>query len=128
MAYVSLAFGLLTAAAGVLAIVAPETFGMFLRQAQTPGGLYLSAGNRVLFGIALLLSAGGSRLPDVLTPLGVVFLGAGLALPFLGYEFFRSAVDIFLSMGPWIARIWGIVALGFGLFIVYAVAPRSLAA
>jgi hypothetical protein len=122
---VSRVLGLSIAAFGVLAIALPESFDAMLRQVQTPAGLYLGAGGRVLLGISLLLSAARSRAPETLRVLALVFIVAGLVMPFVGLGFFRSAIDSFLSLGLWAARAWGVIALGLGLFIAYAVGPRA---
>jgi len=94
-----------------------------LRRLQTPGGSYFGAGIRVALGLSLLLSASSSRAPQVLLVLGIVFLVAGIAMPFLGLEVFSSALESFMGLGPWAARVWGGVALGSGLLIAYLVAP-----
>ena len=123
MSFVSLALGLSVAVFGILGLAWPESLAAILRQAQTPAGLYLGASSRVVFGISLLLSASTSRAPDTLRALGLLLLVAGLVMPFFGLEVFRSGLEFFLSLGHWAARAWGCVALGFGLFIAYAVAP-----
>ena len=127
MSIVSLAYGLSIAAFGMLAIALPESFAAMLRQVQTPAGLYLGASGRVLLGISLLLSASRSRAPETLRVLALVFLVAGLVMPFVGLDFFRSAIDTFLSLGRGASAAWGVIALGLGLFIAYAVAPRARA-
>jgi len=119
--------GLTIAAFGVLAIGWPESFAAILRQAQTPAGLYFGAGSRVVLGISLLLSGPRSRAPEILRVLGLVFLAAGLAMPLFGLDAFRWGLESFSSLGHWAARAWGVVALGFGLFIAFAVAPSSRA-
>jgi hypothetical protein len=124
---VSLVLGLSIAAFGLLAIALPESFAAMLRQVQSPAGLYLGAGGRVLLGISLLLSSARSRAPETLRVLALVFLVAGLVMPFVGLGFFRSAIDSFLSLGRGAATAWGVIALGLGLFIAYAVAPRARA-
>jgi hypothetical protein len=128
VSFVSLALGLSIAALGVLGIAWPESLAGILRQFQSAGGLFLGASFRVALGISLLLSASASRNPETLRVLGVVFLVGGLAMPFIGLEFFRSAIDSFLSLGHGAAAIWGVVALALGLFVAYSVAPRSRAA
>lgn len=122
---VALALGLAIAVLGLLSIVSPESLVAVLRQLQSPAGLYFGAGFRLVLGVSLFLSAPRSRFPDILRVLGPVFIVAGLILPLFGLEFFRSAIDAFLSLGSWAARVWGIVALVFGLFIAYTVAPRE---
>jgi hypothetical protein len=125
MPLVALALGLAIAVLGMLSIVSPDSLVAMLRHLQTPAGLYFGAGFRLVLGISLFLSAPGSRHPDILRVLGPVFIVAGLILPLFGLEFFRSAIDTFLSLGDWAAHLWGLVALVFGLFICYAVAPRQ---
>ena len=127
MPLVALALGLAIAVLGILSIVSPESLVAMLRHLQTPAGLYFGAGFRMVLGISLFLSAPSSRYPDILRVLGPFFIVAGLILPLFGLEFFRSAIDAFLSLGGWATRVWGLVALGFGLFIVYALAPGSRA-
>ena len=125
MSFVSLALGLAIAVIGLLSIAWPESFAAILREFQTPA-LYLGAGFRVLFGISLLLSAPSSRAPVTLRVLGVLFVVVGLVMPFRGLEVFRATVESFLSLGSWAVRVWGGVAMGFGLSIAYAVS-NSLA-
>jgi hypothetical protein len=127
VSFVTLALGLSIAFFGVLGVAWPESLTGILRQFQSSNGLYFGAGFRVALGASLLLSATSSRAPEILRVLGVVFLVAGLVMPFLGIEYFRSAIESFLSLGRWAAAAWGVVALGLGLFIVYAVAPGSRA-
>ncbi len=126
MSFVSLALGLSIAVVGLLSIGWPESFAAILRESQTPTGLYFGAGSRVLFGISLLLSAPSSRAPTTLRVLGVVFLVGGLVMPFVGLEVYRASAGSFLSLGSWAVRVWGGVAVGFGLSIAYAVS-NSLA-
>lgn len=118
---------LLIAGLGILSIAFPETYLEFARQIQTPAGMYFGAGFRILFGASLLMAAAKSRVPDVLQVLGWIAIVGGLFIPVIGLENLRSLVDVFLSLGHWAARIWGVVALSFGLAIAYAVAPRSRA-
>ncbi len=126
MAFVSLALGLSIAVVGLLSIAWPESLAAILRESQTPAALYLGAGSRVLLGISLLLSAPSSRAPTTLRVLGVIFLVGGLVMPLLGLEVFRASAGSFLSLGSWAVRVWGGVAMGFGLSIAYAVS-NSLA-
>ena len=126
MSFVSLGLGLSIAVIGLLSIAWPESFAAILRESQTLTALYLGAGSRVLLGISLLLSAPSSRAPATLRVLGMLFLVVGLVMPFRGLEVFRAYAGWFLSLGSWAVRVWGLVAMGFGLSIAYAVS-NSLA-
>jgi hypothetical protein len=123
MKYVVLALGLATAALGVVGIGWPESLAEILRRFQSPAGLYIGAVSRIALGGSLLLCARRSRTPDTLRVLGVVFLVAGLVMPFVGLAFFEAAIDSFLSMGRGASAVWGVVAIGLGLFVAYAVTP-----
>ena len=128
MSLLSLVLSLSIACLGVLSIVSPDFFSDFLRHLQTPTGMYFAAGFRLIFGASLVLSAPKSRAPDILRGLGWLFLVAAVLIPVFGFDFFRSVIDFFLSLGPWAARLWGLVAMAFGLGIAYGVAPGSRAA
>ena len=128
MVFVSLALGLLIAVLGTLAVASPASFAALLREVQSPAGLYSGAAFRVILGISLLVSARGSRAPVTLRVLGVLFLAVGLVMPLRGLDPFRANLELFLSLGDGASRVWGIVALGLGLSLAYAVVPRTRAA
>lgn len=128
MSFVSFTLGLSLAVLGIVAIGWPDSFAAILRELRSPAGLYFGAGVRLALGVSLFLSAAGSRAPQVLRVLGGLFLVAGLVMPLLGLEVFRSGLDSFSSLGAWAAPAWGVLALGLGLFVAYAVAPGPLGA
>ena len=123
MSFVALALGLWIAILGALAFLSPRSFGRILRRFTTTAGFYVGIGSRLLLGVSLFLSASDSNAPEALRFLGVLFFLAGLVMPLLGFGSFRSTVDWFFSLGSGAARVWGVVAIGMGLFIAYAVAP-----
>lgn len=116
-------FGLFISALGVLGMVNPERLISFARSWQTPTGVYVGAGFRIVLGLLLFLAAPGSRAPDTLRILGVVILVVGLATPFFGLERFHRLLEWWAARGPVFIRAWAGLALAFGLFLVYAVAP-----
>ncbi len=123
MAFVVFALGILTAALGAVVVVAPEVLVSIIQFIETPAGLYVAAASRVLFGLALFFAAPTSRAPRTLRVLGVVFISAGLLLPFFGIERLRSYIDWWLALGPGFFRGWAVVALAFGAALAYAVFP-----
>jgi len=46
----------------------------------------------------------------------------GIVILFLGLERHRRMIDWWLSAGRTIQFVWGVVALAFGLFLIYAIA------
>jgi uncharacterized membrane protein len=90
-----------------------------------PTVLYIAAGARVFFGAVLLWVAPASRTPKTLRIIGVLLVLAGVLTPFFGIEGSREMLDWLLTRGLMFTRAWAGVAVGLGLFIVYATAsPR----
>jgi hypothetical protein len=65
-----------------------------------------------------------SRAPKTLRILGVVIFVGGLATPPIGVERARVIVARLTTHGPALMRVWAGFALGLGLLLAYAVAPR----
>ncbi len=129
MVLVALAMCVLVAVFGAVGVVYPEVLvGVIRAVFETPTRLYVAAGIRVVFGVALFFAAPTSRAPRTPRALGVVIFVAGLTMPVFGVEFFRSLVDEWLALGPGFHRAWGISALVFGALLAYALVPRSRAA
>ena len=129
MVFVALAACVLGAALGSVGVVYPEALvGVIRIFFETPTGLYVAAGIRLVFGVALFFAAPTSRAPRTLRVLGVVVIVAGLAMPVVGIEFFRSQVDWWSTRGPGFHRAWGVFALVFSALLAYALVPRSRAA
>ena len=119
--------GLLIAAMGILGIVAPSVPLQFARSLLTPSALYIVAAVRVCFGLLLVWVAHGSRAPIALRVLGVLIVIAGAITPFFGVERARAILDWWSSQGAAFMRVGMGFAVVFGLFVVYAVAPRRRA-
>jgi hypothetical protein len=127
--YLAIALGLVIAALGVLGLAVPSVLLEFGRSLQATNALYIVAAVRVMFGAILFFVAPVSRTPKILRILGVFIIIAGLSTPFLGVERSRAMFDWWSTQGSFFTRAWAIVAVAFGLFIVYAVtSPRRSAA
>lgn len=128
MRWLALLVGLTIAAIGILGIVAPMVLLDAFRSSQTQLGLYVVATVRVAFGLFLIGAAAASRLPRTLRVLGAVIIVAGIITPFVGVERTRAILDWWSAQGTIFMRGWAVIALIFGLFIIYAIAPRRQAA
>jgi ABC-type Fe3+ transport system permease subunit len=64
--------------------------------------------------------APASRAPKTLRVIGAVLILAAVLTPFFGVERSRDMLDWLLNQGPMFTRAWAGVAVGLGLFIVYA--------
>ena len=120
--------GLLIAALGVLGIAAPSLPLQVARSLLTPSTLYIVAAVRVCFGLLLVWVAPGSRVPIALRVFGVFIVIAGVITALFGVERSRAVLDWWSSQGAAFMRVGMGFAVVFGLFVVYAVAPRRRAA
>jgi len=121
--FVALIICCLASAFGALGIVSPSRLLAVVRYFQTPMGLYLAAGARLLLGVALLFTAPTSRAPDFIYILGVVIIAIGVITPFVGVERYRRILDRWEAQGSAFVRGWAVLALAFGLSLAYAIAP-----
>ena len=117
--------GLLVVALGLLGFIAPGVLATLGRQSVTPDGLYLVAALRVLIGLVLLGASSASRMPRTLRVLGILALAGGLATIFLSVERGRTIMDWMLAPGLMVLRLWAVLAVAFGSFIIYAVVNRQ---
>jgi hypothetical protein len=120
--------GLLIVALGLVGIVAPGVLVTLGLHAVTPVGLYVVAALRVVIGLVLLGASSASRMPRTLRVCGIVALAAGLTTPFLGVERARVIMNWWLAGAPLVMRLWALLAVAFGSFLIYAVAGRRLSA
>jgi len=117
-------FGLLMVMLGALGIVAPDALLGFAAYMLTENGLYFAAAIRIAFGVALIAVADGSRLPNTIRVLGALIVVAGVVTLFFGVERAQAMLDWWSAHGPASTRLLAALPVIFGLFIIYAVAPR----
>jgi hypothetical protein len=120
--------GLVICALGILGMLAPGALVSLTAPWLTPTGLWLAGALRVGIGVVLLLVARPSRHPAVLRVLGVIVIIAGLATPLFGVKRARMVVAWSVAQGSGFIRLWALIALVLGGYIVYAVVPRRRAA
>ncbi len=127
MRWLAFIIGLIITAIGILGIAAPTLLFDVMALALTQVGLYIAAALRVAFGLVLIAAAAASRLPRTVRILGTLIVVAGVITPFFGLERARAMVAWWSTQGPTFMRGWAVLAVIFGLFIIYGVAPRRLA-
>lgn len=124
----ALLIGLVVTAVGVVGIVVPDALIVFGRHAATPVGLYLVAVVRVGIGLVLVRAARAARTPTALRVLGGIIFISGLITPFFGADRARAVLDWWSAHGSAFLRLWSVVAVVLGLFIMYAVSDGRRAA
>ena len=120
MRLLAVILGFMVATIGAVGVVTPSVLLDLGDSLINPTFLYIAAGVRVVFGAVLLWVAPASRTPKTLRVIGVLLVLAGVLTPFFGIEHSRDMLDWVLTQGLTFTRAWAGVAVGLGLFIVYA--------
>jgi hypothetical protein len=123
MVLLALLFSIFIAVIGAIGFVSPAKLIRFVRKFQSSAGLYLVAGFRVVFGLALFFAADSSRAPEVIRVVGIIVLVSGLITPLFGLDRFRRILNWWSMRPAAFQRVWAGFALAFGLVCAYAVAP-----
>jgi hypothetical protein len=98
-------------------LIAPERLKRLLRVFVDKQGFGLAAGIRILVGILFLVAASETRAPSFVTAMGILFLLAGVAIPFIGAARIERLASWWLERPDWVLMVWavGAGALGAGL-------------
>jgi hypothetical protein len=128
MKQLALVLSAFVAIIGAIGVIHPEALLGVARYFETPAGLYVAAGLRIVLGISLLIAASGSRTPGVVRVLGAIVFVAGLVTPFFGPERVRAIVDWWSLQGRLVMRAGPGFALALGSFLIWALLPKSRAA
>jgi hypothetical protein len=112
-------FGVLIVLVGVVGIANPQRLLRAVEYLDGPQRFWLAVIVRVVLGSVLLVAAPECRLPTVVRIIGVIAIAAALAILLLG----RARLDRFIAW--WLnrtalIRFSGIVALPFGILVIYA--------
>ncbi len=85
-------------------------------------GIYFAVIVRLMLGVALIITAPGSRFPLVFQIVGWVAIIAGVAAAFIGRERLRRFTNWwFERFSPSGIRLWVLFAMAFGGFLIYGV-------
>jgi uncharacterized membrane protein YhfC len=120
------AVGVLILVLGAKGAIAPADFVETVTFFQSPPMLYIAAVVRVAVGVVLIVAAPASRAPVLVRALGVLITIGGLLTPFMGTDIARPILD-WWATGLLIPRIFGIVAIGLGILVLYATRRRGTA-
>lgn len=118
----SLAFfvGLLIVAIGLVGFIAPGVLVTILGHFVTSTGLYVAAAVRIAIGVVLLGAASTSRFPKTFRVFGILAVVFGLATPLVGVERAQALMNWWSAEAPLSVRLWALVAVAVGGFILYA--------
>jgi hypothetical protein len=120
MQIVVMLLGILVAAIGGLGIVYPAALMRFVATWQSPPRLYVAALMRLLFGIVLIVAAPSCRASGIVRAIGILAVIAVIVFFLLGTERSRSIIRWWSNRSTWFTRLWAAIAMGFGVFLIYA--------
>ena len=111
-------FGLFMLGMSIAVLAAPERLKRMLRVFLEKQALGLAAGIRIVVGILFLMAASDTRAPSFITAMGILFLLAGVAIPFIGSARIERLATWWLEKPDWVLRAWAVAAgtLG-GVFV-----------
>ena len=118
MSVVVLIVGLFVLGMAAAVLNSPERLKKMLRVFLERQALGLAAGIRIFVGILFLLAASDTRAPSFITAMGVFFILAGVAIPFIGSARIGRLATWWLERPDWVLRVWAVAAgtLG-GVFV-----------
>jgi hypothetical protein len=112
----------ITAVAAVGVVSPPRLLGV-LRKTEKIRGLIILGVLRVVLGIALIFSAPTSRAPELIGIVGVIVIIRGVTLPLIGVDRVRRLLEWVSAKGPGFLRGWALLAMGIGVWLLYALFP-----
>lgn len=99
----------------------PEYVFGFLRNHFERIELYILAiGVRLLLGVLLIYLSGVSRFPLAIEIIGWISIIAALVFLVIGRAKFNKLMSWVLSLVKPLGRVGGVIAMAFGVFLVYA--------
>ena len=116
-------FGLIIGLASFYGMAFPKHLLNTVGQvASSRAGMLFSVGVRLVLGFLFTLAAPLTSFPNVFYVLGVITLAAAAALLFLGQARMTGLVEWFQGQPVGLTRVWLILGVVFGGFLIYAVA------
>lgn len=124
MAYLICFIGLFTAMMGCYVIMQPTVLRKTLQFCKKPPFLYLSSGIKAAIGILFLIWATSCNRPWIIILVGILTTIGSLSMFFMPKTRSQKLFDYILRQPQWIFRIWGLLALAFGVLIIWAGWPK----
>jgi hypothetical protein len=119
MSVVVLIFGLFMLGMGTAILMSPERLKKGLRIFLYKQGFWLATGIRIVVGILFLMAASDTRAPSFITAMGILFLLAGVAIPFIGSARIERLANGWMERPDWVLRVWAVAAGALGAVFVW---------
>jgi len=114
------AIGVVITGLGIIYLIYPQIIKSLIRFFSTGYNIYIPAAVRLVFGIIMLLAAGKTSHPKIITVLGVLFLLGAILIVALGPKRIKPVLAWYLARQVFILRIIAIFIILFGILVIYA--------
>lgn len=119
MSVVVVVFGLIMLGISTAILAAPERLKRMLRVFLDKQGFGVAVGIRIVVGILFLMAASETRAPSFITAVGILFIVAGVAIPFIGRARIDRLANWWLERPDWVLRMWAAAAGALGGVLVW---------
>lgn len=113
--------GIIIAGMGVSFLLKPKMMVRFIAFWEKGRRLYIAGILRIVFAIILLFSASQCKSVGIVLTLGILFLIGGIIIFTLGLKKLKSILKWWAGKSPLVFRLLGLIALGIGILLLYAV-------
>ncbi len=121
MAVTVAAVGLIIVLIGLIGILTPSgLLGFAQRVAGSTAGFVMSILVRAALGIVFLLAASSTRLPTVISAIGILSLLAAVGLALIGPARMQRFMHRWTTWPIWFVRLSLLFAISFGALLTYA--------
>ncbi len=119
MSSIVLLIGLVIAAIGLAGVASPNSAIRKIQSWSRGSRFAYAVGIRLLLGVVLIVAAPSTRFPKVVLALGIIAVGAALALLLVGKDRLDSLMQWWFNRSHVTQRLSFFVAGVFGVFLIY---------
>lgn len=101
----------------------PSVLTSFVRGFMAGPGLWVAVVARLILALLLWFSAPLSHTPVTFQVLAIIALIAAIALPIIGTQRILKLLDWVVSWRQSVIRLWSLLGVGFGGFLLWSISP-----
>ncbi len=121
-------FSLVIVLLSAYGVFQPSTLTSFVRRFMAGLGLWVAVVARLILALLLWFSAPLSHTPVTFQVLAILALVAAIGLPIIGAQRILKLLDWVASWRQLAIRLWCLLGVGFGGFLLWSISPISAAA
>ncbi len=120
MAIIVSVLGVLIAAIGLLGVAKPKSLIDLAAYWRNPTRFWVAVLFRLILGVVLLFAAPTCRLPMLVRVVGILAIVAAVGILALGPTRLDAFIRWWLVRSPAFIRSWALIAVAFGVLLIYA--------